>query len=320
MQAGGWAPAPAVDRMIVIEKANLRTLLGYLGRPLAAMFAFDLAIVAAFVLGGWKWLGVPDIPLSIFGGVIGVIAGFRNASAYGRWWEARTVWGSIVNNSRSFAREVLSMVAPAPRGNAMEGEASEIKRGLVRRQIAYVHALRNSLRGTPPWKDLAIIIPEEELERLRGKNNLPLAIQQDIADMLASCYRSGWIDQVRWVSFDRTLSNLMDSQGACERIKNTPMPQMYDFFIRLFTAIYCILLPLGMVADLKWLTPFGSTLVAFIFLTLDQIGRDLERPFENLPHDISLTAISRTIEIDLKQMIGERELPEPVAPVNGVLW
>lgn len=307
--------------MVVIEKASLKTLLGYLGRPLAVMFAFDLAIVGAYVLGGWRWLGVPDIPLSIFGGVIGVIAGFRNASAYARWWEARTAWGSIVNNSRSFAREVMSMIAPDGASNArVEGEASEIKRGLIRRQIAYVHALRNSLRGTPAWKDLAPIISEEDMERLRGRNNLPLAIQQNIGDLLAGCYRSGWIDEIRWVNLDRTLSNLMDSQGACERIKNTPMPQMYDFFIKLFTAIYCILLPLGMVAYLKWLTPFGSTLVAFIFLTLDQIGRDLEKPFENLPHDISLTAISRTIEIDLKQTIGEQELPEPLAPVNGVLW
>jgi putative membrane protein len=112
----------------------------------------------------------------------------------------------------------------------------------------------------------------------------------------------------------------MDCQGASERIKNTPMPILYDFFIRRFIGIYCLLLPLGMVASLRLLTPIGSTFVGFIFLALDQIGRDLEAPFENLPHDVALTAISRTIEINLKQMIGDAEIPEPLAPVGEILW
>jgi len=112
----------------------------------------------------------------------------------------------------------------------------------------------------------------------------------------------------------------MDCQGAAERIKNTPMPMQYDMFIGFFINIFCLLLPFAMVDDLGLLTPLGSTFVGFIFLALDQIGRDLETPFDNLPNDISLTAISRTIDINLKQMIGEEELPEPVTPVNGVLW
>jgi len=187
-------------------------------------------------------------------------------------------------------------------------------------QIAYVHALRNHLRGTAPWADLAGLIPAEEMECLRNQSNVPLAIQQKMGAIFAQCYRDGWIDAIRWVNLDRTLSTLMDYQGASERIKNTPMPRMYDMFIRFFIDIYCMLLPLGMVASLGMLTPFGSTLVGFIFLALDKIGRDLEAPFENLPNDISLSAISRNIEINLKQMIGEREVPQPVAPVDGILW
>src|SRR5215510_9125280 len=109
--------------MIVAKKTTLRDLSGYVGRPLAALFALDVAIAAAYVFAGWKWLALPDVPLSIFGGVIGLIAGFRNASAYARWWEARTVWGAVVNNSRNFAREVLSMIA-AP--DAGEETAREI--------------------------------------------------------------------------------------------------------------------------------------------------------------------------------------------------
>jgi putative membrane protein len=298
--------------VIVIQNAKLATLSNYIGRPLALLFALDVAIAVAYVFAGWKWMALPDVPLSIFGGVIGVLAGFRNASAYARWWEARIIWGAIVNSSRSFAREVLTMI---------EGpEICDMKRRLVLLQIAYVHTLRNHLRGTLPWAELQGLMPGQEIECLKLEKNVPLSIQQKMASILAQCHRRGWIDAIRWASLDKTLSSLMDSQGASERIKNTPMPRMYDLFIRLFITIFCLLLPLGMVESLGLWTPIGSTLVGFIFMALDKIGRDLETPFDNLPNDIPLTAISRTIEINLKQMIGERELPEPVVPVHGILW
>jgi putative membrane protein len=306
--------------MIITKSPKLGTLVGYVGRPLALLFTFDIVIAVAYVFAGWKWLALPDIPLSIFGGVIGVIAGFRNASTYARWWEARTIWGGIVNNSRSFAREVLSLIAVPGAGEAAEPKLTEVKRKLVLLQVAYVHALRNHLRDSPPWHDLAGLISEDDMERLRIYNNVPLAIQQNISSLVAQCYQLGWIDTIRWVSLDRTLSVLMEFQGAAERIKNTPMPPLYDMFIRRFITIYCLLLPLGMVASLKLLTPVGSTFVGFIFLVLDRIGRDLETPFENLIHDCPLTAITRTVEINLKQMIGETDIPEPLAPVEGILW
>src|SRR5215471_21421254 len=287
--------------MIVIKSRKLGMLSAYIGRPLALLFAYDVAVATAYVFLGWKWLSIPDIPLSIFGGVIGVIAGFRNASAYSRWWEARSVWGAIVNNSRNFARQVLSMIDAPEAYDADNFEAGAVKRQLVLLQVAYVHALRNHLRRVPPWRDLASVIPEEELEPLRGSENVPLAIQQKMARMVADCYRRGWVDNIRWASLDQTLTVLMDSQGASERIKNTPMPVLYDLFIRRFIGIYCLLLPLGMVSSLQLLTPVGSTLVGLIFLALDQIGRDLEAPFENQAHDIPMTAICRTIEINLKQ-------------------
>ena len=294
-------------------------LLRYVGRPLAVLFALDVAVAAAYVFGKWK-VSLPDIPLSIFGGVIGVIAGFRNASAYARWWEARTIWGGIVNHSRSFAREVLHMITPVDGGQGDEIEIASMRRELVLLQIAYVHALRHHLRGTAPWTDLAGLISTDDMDRWKEHHNIPLAIQQTMAEKIAQCRQLGWLDDIRWATLDRTLGALADCQGASERIKNTPMPRLYDLFIRLFIDIYCVLLPFGMVESLRLLTPIGSTLVGFMFLALDQIGRDLENPFENLPNDISLTAISRNIEINLEQMLGDTKIPEPLKPVNGVLW
>ena len=300
--------------MIVLEKAKRGTLPLYIGRPIFFLFALDVLVAVAYVYGGWTWLSLPDVPLSIVGGVIGLITGFRNSSAYARWWEARTIWGGVVNHSRSFAREVLTMI------DAPDSGGAEVKRKLVMLQIAYVHALRNHLRRTAPWPDLVEMIPASELEFLKTQSNVPLAIQQSMAALLADCYRQGWIDEIRWTSLDRTLSALMDCQGASERIKNTPMPRLYEMFIQVFVGIYSMLLPLGMVARLGLWTPFGSTFVGFIFLAFDKIGRDLETPFENLPNDISLSAICRTIEINLKEMLGDREIPEPLAAVDGVLW
>jgi ion channel-forming bestrophin family protein len=306
--------------MIVVKSAKLGSLVRYVGWPLASLFAYDVVIASAYVFLGWTWLAVPDVPLSIFGGVIGVLAGFRNTSAYARWWEARIIWGAIVNSSRSFAREVLSMIAAPESTERDQRQLCEVKRTLVLLQIAYVHALRHHLRGQSPREELAALLPESELASLTDQKHVPIAVQQRMAALIADCHQRGWIDSIRWASLDRTLSNLMDSQGASERIKNTPMPRQYDMFIRRFINIYCLVLPLGMVQSLGLMTPIGSTFVGFIFLALDQIGRDLETPFENLPHDVALTSISRTIEINLKQMIGERELPEPLAPVDGVLW
>src|SRR5215831_11012336 len=180
--------------MLVIQRAKLVTLFSYIGRPLVLLFALDIAIAVAYVFAGWTWLALPDVPLSIFGGVIGLIAGFRNSSAYARWWEARTIWGAIVNNSRSFAREVLTMIVSPGIDEHAESELCEIKRQLVLLQIAYVHALRNHLRGTPPWQEITGLIPEEGMEHLKAQKNVPLAIQQKIGSLIAHCYERGWID------------------------------------------------------------------------------------------------------------------------------
>jgi ion channel-forming bestrophin family protein len=306
--------------MILPQGANTGKMLRYVGRPLALLFAYDVTVALLYVFAGWTWIATPHIPLAIFGGAIAAILAFRNTSSYARWWEARGLWGQIVNNSRNLAREALSMITPANADKKAELELSGVRRRIVLLQVAYVHALRCQLRGLPPWDDLNGLLPEDDLGYFKTHQNVPLAIQQEIASLLALCFDRGWIDTIRWTALERTLSELANAQGASERIKNTPMPRQYDLFPLLFVKMYCLLLPLGMVANLKLLTPLGSTLVGFIFLALDEIGRDLETPFENVEHDIPLNAITRTIEINLKQLLGDTDIPEPEKPVRGVLW
>jgi putative membrane protein len=138
--------------------------------------------------------------------------------------------------------------------------------------------------------------------------------------LLRECQTRGWIDRMHWLALDQNLDDLVDAQGGAERIKNTPMPKQYEYYPQLFVQIYCMLLPLALVTSMGWFTPLGSTLVGFIFLALDKIGRDLEDPFDNKIYDVPLTSITTTIEVNLRQMLGETEVPPPEAPVNGVLW
>ncbi len=304
--------------MIVPRGPQLRRMLIYVGRPLLLLVLYDLGVVVAYQVMHLNWIALPHIPLALFGSAIGIILGFRNQSAYARWWEARTLWGAVVNNSRSWGRQVTTSMLPSKSDEAEE--VKQIQRRMVYLQIAYVHALRQHLRKLEPWAELAPLMSEQELNSLRNEKNVPLSIQEMMGNLLRECQVRGWIDRLQWRAMDESLNDLADAQGGAERIKNTPMPKQYDYFPQLFVHIYCFLLPLALVTSMGWFTPLGSTLVGFIFLALNKIGQDLEDPFENTIYDVPLTSITIAIETNLRQLLGETELPPATVPVQGVLW
>ncbi|WP_353073355.1 bestrophin family protein [Tunturiibacter gelidoferens] len=304
--------------MIVPRGRQLAAMLKYVGMPLLLLVLYDLAVVAAYKLMHWNWIALPHIPLALFGSSIGIIVAFRNQSAYARWWEGRILWGAIVNNSRSWARQVTTSMLTLKSGDA--AELKETQRRMVYLQIAFVHALRQHLRKLEPWAELAPLLDEHELEALRVEKNVPLAIQQLMGKLLLECQTREWVDALQWRAMDESLNDLADAQGGAERIKNTPMPKQYDYFPQLFVQMYCVLLPLALVTSMGWFTPLGSTLVGFIFLALDKIGQDLEDPFENTIFDVPMTSISTAIEINLRQLLGETTLPAATTPIDGVLW
>ena len=307
--------------MIVSKKQRLLKMIQGLIRALFTLLAWDFAIVFCFKVLHWKWVSSQNLPIASFGAVIGIIVGFRNGSAYGRWWEARTLWGAIVNRSRTLARQVLTAMSPPPTATpAEEAAVVTLQRELVLHQVAYVHALRQQLRGLDPVPVVAPLLPEADPAEMAREKNLALKIQTRMSAKLVEARRRGWVDELQWQSIDNSMSSLMDSQGGAERIKNTPMPKQFDFFPRLFVQIYCLMLPMAMVESMGWFTPLGSTLVGFLFLALDKIGRDLEDPFENTIHDVAMTAITTTIETNLRQLLGETELPPPAQPIDGILW
>lgn len=305
--------------MIVRKQAQTWLMLRYVGFPLVVLFIWDVLVVLTFKLLHLDWTGSSYVPLTLYGSVVGLIVGFRNNFAYARWWEGRKLWGQIVNNSRSLGRQVCATMGPESATGEVEAVQS-LRTEIIRWQIAYVHTLRQQLRGFDPLAELLRILPDSEADLRKKEKNIPLSLQLRIGTMLQRAKRQGWISDWEWQNMDRTLDDLADAQGGAERIKNTPMPKQYDFFPTLFVRIYCLMLPIGMVENLGWYTPLGSTLVGFMFLALDKIGRDLENPFANEIYDVPMTAIAKTIEINLRQMSGQDDWPAEEAPVNGVLW
>jgi putative membrane protein len=223
--------------------------------------------------------------------------------------------------------------------DAVSAEARE----LVYAQIGFVHAARCHLRRQDPFADIAPFFRPPVLAALRDEQNVPSAILVWMATRLRRAFvlpraapgggaaasdganghgegAAAVTSTMRLVALDETLSELTNLLGGCERIKNTPIPVQYDFLPRVMVRAYLTVLPLAVVAELGFATPFVTLVLGFLFLSLDTIGRNVEAPFENDIHDTPMTALCRTIEINLRQMLGERELPAPVQPVDGFLY
>lgn len=295
--------------MITRKGFGLPRLASEIAGPLVVLLSYDVAVTVLYMTLGWRWLAVDGLPLPLTGTAIALILTLRNNVAYGRWWEARTLWGAINNNSRNFTRGVIALI-----------DDPRVQAELVRHQIAYVLALRCHLLRQPAWDELAAYLSPEAISHLRTVANVPAAIHHAIARQLAALRRNQGIDTVGAASIERTLSDLANAQGGLERIKNTPMQPLLDFFPRMLSRAYCLLLPLGLVLELGWATPLGSTLIGFTFLALDGIGADLEHPFEGTVHDVPMQAIARGIEIDLLQSLGESPVPPAIRPKSGILW
>jgi putative membrane protein len=305
-----------------------RTVLRYRGSelPRTKYRILGVAAVATLVTAvehsrrAWD-TGLTPLPFTFVSVALGVFLGFRNNAAYDRWWEGRKLWGALVNTSRSLCRQVLTLVGPqpdAPEATVARDAAALAARHreIVYRVIAFVHALRLALRDDATLDELRPFLPADELARLEGERNRPFAINQGTAERLRAAWREGLVHPQHLVVLEASLTALTDVQGACERIKGTPIPFSYTTLIHRITAVYCYALPFGIVDAVKLYTPFVCAIVAYAFFGLDAVGEEIESPFGMDYNDLPLRAISRTIEINLRQRLGEEDLPRALAPVD----
>lgn len=281
--------------------------------PLFFLTIWDVAVTAAYFvfMPNMKML---ELPLSLFGTAIALFIGFAVNASYARWWEARGLWGLMINASRNLAREALTLC-----DEAVPGARKGLGREMARAQIAYVNVLRTALRGEAVASEAETYLAPGRAARLATTANKANAILTDHAVSAAEAVRSGMLDSFGRIRIETTLVDIANAQGGMERIKNTPLPHQYRFFPTLFARVFCVLLPFAVVNDLGIYTPIGSALVGLMFLMAVQIGLDLMDPFANDVHDVPMTAMCRTVEIDLLQMLGETA-PDKIQPANGVLW
>lgn len=258
---------------------------------------------------------LPVVPVSVLGGALAIFLGFRNSSAYDRWWEARKIWGGVTNNSRSFAMELITY------GRASGDDKSNLDEWVkktVRRQIGWAYALRSHLRKESYCEELKNWVPNSEQEKLHKVTNIPSQMLLIQGREVAHAFEKGWIEEFRFNSLIGTIKKLYDDQGKSERIKNTSFPFYYNYFTLFFLWLFTMLFPFTLAGIMdNWIMIPVNVLICFAFAILSKTGLTTETPFEGRAADTPLSNICRTIEIDLLEMIDAPDVPGPLPDVTG---
>lgn len=258
------------------------------------------------------------IPFTLIGLPLAIFLGFRNNAAYDRYWEGRKLWGEIVLQSRNFARQCLSMIEYAEPLKATTG-FNDIRVRMIYRAIAFSHALRHQLRDTDARPELQPMLTQQEWQHLGQTGNLPDYLMREMGNDLHLCIKERRLDSCLATSIDATMSAMTSAAAACERIKSTPIPFSYTLLLHRTAYLYCFLLPFGLVDTIGFMTPFVVGIVAYTFFGLDALGDEIEEPFGTSPNDLPLEAICRSIEINLREAIGDEHGLQPLQPVNYCL-
>lgn len=313
------------------------------------MLLLSIIPCVLFYFLDWKWLAIPWVPVALIGTATAFISGFKNTQTYNRTWEARTIYGAIINSSRAFGMMTKDFIR-------CEGDEKQLHKEVIYRHFAWLTALRFQLRETKSWEniktknynkeylkyykvpewenkleeELISFLSEKERNYILSTKNRATQILAQQSECLKRLNQQGIITDYNYVLIESQLKDLYDQQGKAERIKNFPYPRQFSSINLYFINLLCFLIPLGFIGELSklmlnigdwvlWLSVPLSVLVGWVFLVLEQIGESTENPFEGGANDIPITQISRAIEIDLREMLGEKDLPSTIQPENNIL-
>lgn len=273
------------------------------------------AVAALVVLAHRTWPNaVPSFggaPFALVGIALSIFLGFRNNACYDRWWEARRQWGEMIAVSRNLARQTLVLE---------ESPGAEVRARLLRLQIAFARSLARSLRRSAgDFYGVAAFLPAGDVATVEASRNRPDAVLRLMGRELAGLRARGEIGDILFQTLDQNLARLALVQAACERILNTPVPFAYTLLLHRTAYIFCVLMPFGFADSLGWGTPFAAALTAYAFFGLDALSVHLEEPFEDNPNGLALAAMSETIEINLREALGETDLPPMPRPTDFLL-
>ena len=307
---------------------------------------------ALYALLDLPWLSIPWLPLALIGTAVAFIVGFKNNATYDRMWEARKIWGSIINNSRTWGIMVKDFITNRHADKKLsDAELKAIHTRIIYRHLGWLTALRHQLRQPKPWEYMdnsynkeykrffkvpeELVTLEEELKKyltteehryILSKKNRATQIINKQSEDLRNLLEEGYIEDFRHMELENMLKAFYDDQGKSERIKNFPYPRQFATLNLYFVWLFVILLPFGMLSEFDklgdhfvWLTIPFSTLVSWVFKTMERIGESTENPFQGGANDVPITNIAQVIEVDLREMLDEKDLPEVTPSVNNIL-
>jgi putative membrane protein len=301
-----------------------------------------------YLLFDLKWLAIPWTVVALLGTATAFIVGFKNQATYNRTWEARQIWGGAMSASRSWGimcRDFLN--------------DSERSRELIYRQFAWLTAMRYQLRAGREWEtttkahnkeykkfysipetetsledELAKYISKEELSYILTTKNKAGQLLSLQSKAVKEIYAAGLIDSYKFSDMHKAIRDFFDHQGKSERIKNFPYPRQYATINGLFVNLFCILLPFGLLGEfdklnnsmtgfwqgkMVWLVIPFSVLISWVYTSLEQVGESTENPFEGNANDVPISQLSRNAEIDIREMLGETDLPPALQPQNNII-
>jgi putative membrane protein len=263
-------------------------------------------------------LELPVVPVSILGGALAIFLGFRNNSAYDRWWEARKIWGGIVNASRTFGTFAISFSSASfSKGKVKEAEIKKWRSDLIHRHVAWLYALKMHLRKLNYWEHLEKYLSEKEIEDIRSFHNKPTQLLHIQSLKLQEGYDKNIIEDFRHMEMANVIKELLRLQGMTERIKGTIFPYYYNYFTIVFLWLFIICLPLALAPEMGWGAIPMSISISFVFTILEKAGATTEDPFEGRASDTPISTITRNIEIDLLEMLRSKTIPAPEEPKTG---
>lgn len=338
--------------MIITKNFSLKSVFQFTGHHLPWLTVWMTAVVFLYEYSESHWMFIPWLPVSIIGTAVAFYVGFKNNSAYDRMWEARKIWGAIVNSSRSWSNMVLNFVS-----DASEEEAGKWQKKLVYRHIAWLYALRSQLLLHTPWEhasqkgmvgkyarrrqkrfgvgllddeltqtELHHFLGKEEYQGLIDAQNTATQIIHQQGKDLKALFEADRIDSFRHMELQKVLNDFYTHQGKCERIKKFPLPRQYANMSFIFVCIFIFFMPFGLVPAFAEFSPLGAwmsipflVIVGWLYVVMELVGDYSENPFQGMANDIPMLSLCRTIEIDLREMLGETELPEGIKSHNGIL-
>lgn len=327
---------------------KLSEFLFWTRRSIFWLLLIGVAATVLYEVFELRWLSVPWPVVALLGTATAFIVGFKNVQTYNRTWEARQIWGAAMGASRSWALMCRDFISDANKSKA-----------IIYRHFAWMTALRYQLRAGKNWEthdkihneeykrfysiperetpldeELLKYISKEDLATLTSKTNKATQILSLQSTALKNLYDEGLLDNFRFMEMHNRISDFASHQGKSERIKNFPYPRQYATVNTLFVKLFALLLPFALLGEFNelnanvtgalkgnmvWFVIPFSVLISWVYTSLEQVGESTENPFEGSPNDVPISQMSRAVEIDIREMLGETDLPPALVPQNNIV-